>query len=594
MFDKYILITKNAILNSLKNIDNYKLIVYIIYFFIYFLIYYMITLPKLMNNIENNSFFTKINDLSNKTWFIIMLGSINLSFIILIIILFIQYFKYINVLTEKNKILMTIIPIFLIAILLYFDVLIFNKYLIKISNSPITKYIYVVLSSIFYIIFFSLFIYNIDNIYNIEFILCITILVLFLFEYLLVSISNLNKIYYQLKQNDFSELTINCFNHNILEKYSSNNNLDSSKYPSNYLRLMNNIPISFLNKYTNDYQDLILSDFYYPGSYYSYLVDSPLNGTPKLSALQIGLTKFKTRFIHLDLFSDSTNPYDTNANLIVKCENLKDGESPLKIEDCFSTINKWAWMTDDPNKMSYPLFIYFKLHFDIANGNLCLKLYTLLLKYFSKYLVDKKYGYSGRNNMIPVSMATIKECLNKIIIITDTYPTKTILDELINASSNKLSNNFNINLYKSSYITYDKVGMSQDNDKTSLINNSKTNLSFYYTLPDETNKNNNQPKAGMYNPSFQDCAQYGIQGTLMYIFLPDDNLNKWVSFFKNKNNFDPVLKDEILRLVNQPKPVVTEQNPVVGLQKPQKYCMIPGMMETNKSNLSTTNSNNTC
>ena len=97
----------------------------------------------------------------------------------------------------------------------------------------------------------------------------------------------------------------------------------------------------------------------------------------------------------------------------------------------------------------------------------------LLLKHFSKYFVDKKHGYSGRNNMLPVSSAKMKHCLNKIIFITDKYPTKTILDEIISASTNNLSSNFNMELYKSSYITYEKVGMSQDNDKTSLINNSK-------------------------------------------------------------------------------------------------------------------------
>jgi hypothetical protein len=195
---------------------------------------------------------------------------------------------------------------------------------------------------------------------------------------------------------------------------------------------------------------------------------------------------------------------------------------------------------------------------------------------------------------MPVSMATMKEALGKIIIITNIYPTKTILDELINASTNSLSTNFNINLYKESYITFDKVGISQDNDKTTLINNSKTNLNFYYTLPNKSNKNNSQTKAGLYNPSFQDCAQYGIQGTLMYVFLPDENLNNWVSFFQNKNNLNPVLKDEILRYNANKKPEIEKQDPVIGLQKPQKYCVVPGMISTDKSNLSAGNTNNSC
>jgi hypothetical protein len=597
MFDIYIHDIKDFIFKSLEQIDNTKVIVYIIYFFIYFLLYYIITVPKLMNDIQNNQLFTKIDELSKKKWFIIFIGIIDVLLIISLIVLLYKYIKNRNKVTEQQKLYIVTIPIAIIAFILYFNVLIFHKLFDKIYNSPIVQYIYIILSIIFYGLFFSLFMFNIDNIYNVEFILSIEILLIFLGQYFIVSMTNLHKIYYQLKSNDFSELTINCFNNNVLERYSTDNNSSESAYsayPSNYLKFNNGIPVSFLNKYTNDYQDLVLADFYYPGSYYSYLVDSPLNGTPSLNALKIGLTKFKTRIIHLDIFSDSINQYDTNANLIIRPENLKDGASPLKLEDCFNMINNWAWINDDPNKMSYPLFIYFKIHFDIANENLCLKLYNLLLKYFSKYLIDKKYGYSGRNNMIPVSMAKMKDSLNKIIIVCDTYPTKTILDELINASTNDLSNNFNIKLYKASYITYDKVGISQDNDKTNLINNSKTDLSFYYTMPDELKKNNSQPKAGMYNPSFQDCAQYGIQGTLMYIFLPDENLNKWVTFFKNKNNFDPVLKDEILRLVNQPIPVITQQDPIIGLQKPQKYCLIPGMMATNKSNLSATNSNNTC
>jgi hypothetical protein len=191
-------------------------------------------------------------------------------------------------------------------------------------------------------------------------------------------------------------------------------------------------------------------------------------------------------------------------------------------------------------------------------------------------------------------MAKIKECLGKIIIITNKYPTKTALDELINISTNKLDNNLNLKEYKESYVNFSKVGLSQDNDKTFLLNNTKTNMLFYYTIPNKKYKNNNQPKAGLYNPSFQDCAQYGIQGTLMYLFAPDDNLNKWYSFFKNKNNFDPVLKDELLRSIITIKNDHNQQNPVVGLQKPQKYCLIPGLMSTEKSNLSGGFANSSC
>lgn len=593
---------KNNIYNYIGNIDNNKVPVYIIFFCLYFLLYYIITIPPATNELKENNLYKKILNLSNEKWFIGLILSIDIIAVIALIGVLVYYYNNKLIFINKIRTNITLITITLMMILIFFNVFIFSQTFINISNSKYIKNTYYAISTIFYLLFITLFIYNINLTPNLEFILSLEILLLFSIQYIILSISNIGKIYYLLKKNDFSELTLYCFKENSIEGYNSssmsNDNVQlkyiSEKYGDNYLKTIGNIPISFYNKNINNYQDLVLADFYYPGSYYSYLVDTPLNGTPSLKAIQIGLQKFKTRFIHLDIFSDTSDEFSQTSNPIIKCQNMKSDASPLSINDVFNTINKWAWSNDDSNKKSYPLFLYLNIEFNQTNENLYLKLYNLLLKYFYKHFIDKKYGYCGRNNLQPVSMAKIKECLDKIVIISSVYPTKTILDELINASTNTLNNNFNLNLYKESYIQYDKVGLSQDNDKTSLINNCKTNLNFYYTLPNEENKNNNQPKAGMYNPSFQDCAQYGIQGTLMYIFLPDDNLNKWVSFFKNKNNFDPVLKDEILRLVNDKHPIIKSQNPIIGLQKPQKYCLIPGLMSTEKSNLSTQNSNNSC
>ena len=79
---------------------------------------------------------------------------------------------------------------------------------------------------------------------------------------------------------------------------------------------------------------------------------------------------------------------------------------------------------------------------------------------------------------------------------------------------------FNINIYKDSYIKYDKVGISTDNNKNTMVSESKTNLQFYRTIPLNNPKIvKYQEKDGMFNPSFQDCAQYGIQSTLMYLFV---------------------------------------------------------------------------
>ena len=39
---------------------------------------------------------------------------------------------------------------------------------------------------------------------------------------------------------------------------------------------------------------------------------------------------------------------------------------------------------------------------------------------------------------------------------------------------------------------------------------------------------------------------------------------------------------------------IIKQNPIYGFQKPQKYCLIPGFMETTKANVTGELTNNTC
>jgi len=599
IFQKYIDIIKTFLLNSIVKIDKSKTYVYISFFIVYFLIYYTLTLPVSAKDSEHNKLFELAEKIRKKSWILILADCIAL---LAFIGGTVYYFMKFELVTPKINNIIILSTIFIFAILIYLNILTYSNKLYFIAQSKITKYVFLVLSYIFYILLFTLFIYNIDNQINIEFFICIEILVLFLFENITSSLNNINKVYYQLKNNDFSILTVNCFNSQSVESYSDSKN-DSSinqitsiteKYGDNYLKTVGNIPISFLNKTQNYYQDLVLSDFYYPCSYYTYLANSPLNGTPDLEAIKIALSKFKVRFIHLDLYSNSSDAYDPKALPVVRCENMREGKDALNLDDIFSLVNKWAWINDNSNNSSYPLFLYLKCNFEKSNENLFIRIYELLLKFFSKYLIDKKYGFSGRNGSFPISMAKMKECIGKIIIISDVYPTRTVLDEIINGSNSGLDNSIIINEYKDSYITYDKVGIGQDNDKTALVNNTKINLNFYYTKPNEKYKNDNQDKAGLFNPSFQDCATYGIQGTLMYLFIPDDNLNKWNLFFKNKNNLNPVLKDEVLRLVGNKNKEIKEQNPVIGLQKPQKYCVVPGLISTEKSNLSGNPTNSTC
>ena len=79
----------------------------------------------------------------------------------------------------------------------------------------------------------------------------------------------------------------------------------------------------------------------------------------------------------------------------------------------------------------------------------------------------------------------------------------------------------------------------------------------------------------------------------MNIFVPDTNFKKWYDFFRNVNNGNPVLKDEILRYVKKQVHEVVPQNPLLGFKTPQKYCISP-QMTIEKSNITTNPTNTTC
>ncbi len=480
-----------------------------------------------------------------------------------------------------------------------------NQTKIKIGNSLIVKIFTLIINTIFFVILYFYFFIDLGmqrKIFNLEFMIVLTIILFYSIFKIKNSVETQKNMFDIFNKKQYNFLTINCLlgtspDQSIIEDSFDNQNLDSpsllqykqivQQKGGSYLQLDDGIPIKFLNPKTNIYQDLILADFYYPGSYYSYLADSPYNGHPSLESIQLALTDFQNRVIHLDLFNNSKN------EIVVRCQKMAKDAKELKLKDCLSLIKKYGW---DSNQ-KYPLFLYLNINGnqnDTFYTNLCLSLKNI----FSKNLMDKKYSFSGRNGTFPISQCPIKDAKNKIIICTNVYPTRTIFDELINAGNvgNETNPNMflNFELYKESYVNFNSLGISQDQDKTKLLENHRRNISFYYTIQNTEKIVNSENKSGLYNPNFQDLGQYGIQGSLMYLFVPDNNLNKWYMYFKSKNNLYPVLKDESLRsLEPDPKPI-EQQNHILGLQQPQKYCVIPGFMETQKSNITVGDANNSC
>lgn len=593
---------QNKKIDKIDLINKYKIIIYPIFFLIYFFFYFANYIGNLYN-IQNN-----IKNLTDKKYLLYIIDSISLIIIIGYIVYFnknINNIVYDNILI-KLKIFGIILFMLFVAI---FNNLFFIDELKSFVSLNIVNKIFILFQLLFIILFTILFLYdfenNIDNMYySTELYIVFFILIILIIFSILLYLNNYKYTINNLENSNLSLLSENCFNDvssNNNESYTNLSSTSSSiyienilnKYGANYLQTIGTIPVKYFNKIANSYSDLTVSDFYYPGSYYTYISQSPYNGIPNLEAIRKAMTQFKCRFIHLDIYSNSKDYGSEKANPVIRCPVLKSGAKPLDLLETFNLINKYAWISTSNDETPYPLFLYLNIDTNGSN-NIYIEIYKIFMKVFSKYLIDKKYGFCGRNGNFPISNATMTESIGKIILITNEYPTKSILDELINGSSNNIDSFFNIKNYKDSYITYDKVGIATDNNKNTLVSESKTNLHFYRTIPlNNPNIVKYQEKDGMFNPSFQDCAQYGIQGTLMYLFIPDDNLNKWYMFFKNTNDMNPVLKDESLRLVIQKQKEIVQQNPILGFQKTQKYCLGAGMT-TNKSNISANLTNTSC
>lgn len=554
-----------------------KIIIYPLLFIILFFYYsarYYSNLFKINNKVN------KITKYPNIIYVIDILTVLFIGF-------YIYYFLIVNNdNNDKGKYQTTII---LIAIIYLFIVSMLNNLFFNINYNffnTFMKYYQILIFGFLSYQFYKGFIDDGIIFTSPEFAISILMIILYTLLNAHTAFSNYFYMMDTITNSDLSLMSEECFkiDHTKDGKDTVYLNEIKNKYGDNYLKLNNgNVPIQYFNKKAKQYMDLTLSDFYYPGSYYTYISQSPFNGVPSYEAIKNALVKFRCRFIHLDIYNDSGKNH-------IRPPVLRANSSPLDILKTFELISKYGWLDAES---SFPLYLYlnFDSSVDTKSYN---EIFKIFMKVFSKYLVDKKYGYAGRNGQFPISHTPISETLGKIILVTNEYPTRSLFDEIINCSSNKLDQYFNINIYKNSYIAYEKVGLSVDNNKNTLTGDTASNIYFYRTVPEMVENVLSEEKSGVFNPSFQDCAQYGIQGTLMYLFMPDDNLNKWFLYFKNKNNMRPILKDEKLRTTKPKAKEVIKQNPVLGFQKPQKYCLIPGFMETNKSNITGELTNNTC
>lgn len=320
------------------------------------------------------------------------------------------------------------------------------------------------------------------------------------------------------------------------------------------------IPTTYFNKYMKKTLPLKLCDFYVSSSYKSYL---PCGGSYDINSYDAIKQNILAgaRLLNLDIYGDPKNDFKP---IIRNKTNMPVYGKYLDVDKCFKIIKRFAWL----DNKTYPLILYLTFDDDETQINRLTyyHLNQLLIDNFADKFMDKKYGFSGRNSLFPLGQIEMKECLGKIIIISNKYPLMGKLNELINATSNEEEQLVRMRKYTEVDKSYGGI-ISKDMDIDSMINFGRENITLIKPEQLETLTNLWNPKIDLYNIPGEDCWQFGIQWVMMNYQLYDENMKKYIEKFKN-GGF--VLKPEKLRFIPKPPPVLEKQNPKVSY-KPEKY-----------------------
>ena len=329
-----------------------------------------------------------------------------------------------------------------------------------------------------------------------------------------------------------------------------------------YDTMRETVPTTYYNKYYKKDMDLNICDFYWASSRKSYLPAGQSFDLTSLLAIQEVL-RAGARLINLDVYPDTDARWDIKAIPVVRAST----EMPLKgssldFRKCLETIRDHAWI----DNKDYPLILYLEIHYNESktdtdnpyldtNVFLSTKIAEALYDILGDRLLDKKYGFNGRNNMFPFGQIPIKETLGKVAIITNLYPTHGVLDELINSGASPNQQIINVINYDEDYQNYG--GISGKHIETQdLIDHNRQNLALVTNPGTLSFENLYDPKSDLYNPPISDTNQFGCQFTLMNYQLLDANMKEYLKFFKDTSL---VLKPDDLRYIPRPPPPVKKQ-----------------------------------
>lgn len=296
-----------------------------------------------------------------------------------------------------------------------------------------------------------------------------------------------------------------------------------------------------------------LIDYYVMGSFNSCCTGDVINGYVSLEALK-QVIGYGVRLLDFEIyFKDGKVVVAAGRNNIY----MKDTYNELEINSVLEAVRRYALRGTAGNfNMSDPLILNFRIITE--NKNVYHVLEKAIMKNFSDYLADRKFGKEGRRQNTDIFTTNFKNIRGKVIILVDD-PTENYRDvpdfyELVNGTTKR---------YVRKYTDY-----QMKNEKSNETYISETKNNFVISTPDVMEQRNS---------SYQVHHNLGAQGVLMNFGggYNDENLKGYIrKFSMSQKAF--LLKPKHLQRSRGAIDVPVQQDPELSFAMQQAETTIQG------------------
>lgn len=327
---------------------------------------------------------------------------------------------------------------------------------------------------------------------------------------------------------------------------------------NNYKVAMGSFPTTYYNQYYGKNMDLNIADYYWMASRKSYLACGESYDVTNINAINNNISA-GARCLELDIYPSNDSLIETNVLPYVRSQNMLPGNiagnsNGLLLNDCLQVIANNAWKV----RSDYPIILLLNIGGNssgVFNNNYLTNIAKGIMSTFGANgrLLDKKYGYAGRNNTFPFGKIPIGDIMGRIGIVTNMYPYGVdMLNELINSAINK---GIQMIKYTDANINYGGLA-STYSDKNALIEFNYENVTMVQPQSNFSVINIIEPKQDLVNIDFKDAWSFGCQIVWMNFQLNNAQINAYLDAFKDASL---LVKPNNLRYIPRPLPPVQKQ-----------------------------------